>query len=213
MDVALVLAVDASGSIDDTEYAFQREAIASAFRDEHVVAAIKSVGVMAAGVMFWGDGEFPAQRIDWTIIEGSDDAEGFAQKVESNKRTVFGNTDIGSGIWAALDMLTDPRLCASRLIVNVSGDGKETIAPKRRHVATLDMARRRAEEMDVTVNALVLADEERDLASYYKQKVIVGNNAFVMSIDTYSDYASAIRKKLIREIPSQSLAQADTPEW
>ncbi|MEK1886463.1 MAG: DUF1194 domain-containing protein, partial [Phyllobacterium sp.] len=37
-DIALVVAVDGSGSITDEEYAFQKSAIAAAFRDNDVLA-------------------------------------------------------------------------------------------------------------------------------------------------------------------------------
>lgn len=40
VDVAPVLAVDGSGSINDEEYAFQKSAIAAAFRDKAVLSAI-----------------------------------------------------------------------------------------------------------------------------------------------------------------------------
>jgi Protein of unknown function (DUF1194) len=132
--------------------------------------------------------------------------EPFAREVESNQRIVDGNTDIGSGIWSALDLLSDPRLCATKSIVNVSGDGKESMAPRHRRMASLDQARLRAREMGVTVNALVVSDEEGDLASYYAKEVIVGANAFVMDIRKHADYSTAIKKKLIRELSSRAVA-------
>jgi hypothetical protein len=60
----------------------------------------------------------------------------------------------------------------------------------------------------VTINGLVVADDGGDLASYYADKVIVGSNAFVMGVSSYSEYAAAIRAKLIREISPQLSAQA-----
>ncbi|ATU91470.1 DUF1194 domain-containing protein [Phyllobacterium zundukense] len=206
VDIALVLAVDGSGSISDEEYAFQKYAIAGAFRDRDVLSALKSANTVAVSAVFWGDGEFAAQRLDWFIISGGKGAEPFARATENNQRIVFGNTDIGSGIWSALDLLSDPRLCATRSVVNVSGDGKETTAPKRRQVASLAQARLRAEHMGATVNALVIADDMGDLASYYTKRVIVGANAFVMDVRTYADYSTAIKKKLIRELSSQTVA-------
>ncbi|CAN7258867.1 DUF1194 domain-containing protein [Phyllobacterium sp. LjRoot231] len=206
VDIALVLAVDGSGSINDEEYAFQKSAIAAAFRDREVLAALRSARTVAVSAVFWGDGEFASQKLDWFIIKGGKGAEPFAQEVESSHRIVFGNTDIGSGIWTALDLLSNPKLCATRSIVNVSGDGKETMAPKRRQVASLYQARLRAKEMGVTVNALVISNEVADLASYYSTDVLVGANAFVMGIGQYSDYSAAIRRKLIRELSSQAVA-------
>jgi Protein of unknown function (DUF1194) len=206
VDIALVLAVDGSGSISDEEYEFQKFAIAAAFRDRDVLSALKSASEVAVSAVFWGDGEFAAQSLDWFFIDGGEGAEPFAREIENNRRVVFGNTDIGSGIWSALDLLSDPRLCATKSIVNVPGDGKETMAPKRRQVPSLYQARLRANRMGVIVNALVIDDDKGDLASYYAERVIVGANAFVMDIRTYADYSTAIKKKLIRELSPQAMA-------
>jgi hypothetical protein len=75
------------------------------------------------------------------------------------------------------------------------------IVPKRRqHSISLLQARRRAEEMGVTINGLVISDEEADLATYYNKRVIMGPNKFVMDIRNFEDFARAIRLKLIREL-------------
>jgi Protein of unknown function (DUF1194) len=86
-------------------------------------------------------------------------------------------------------------------------DGKETIAPKRVQIATLTMARQRAEQMGVTVNGLIAADDDGDLASYYTDEVIVGSNAFVMGVSSYSEYAAAIRG----ETDTRNLAASLSP--
>lgn len=202
VDVALVLAVDGSGSISDEEYAFQKSAIAAAFRDNTVLSAMRNAGVVAVAAVFWGDGEFPSQRLGWFIVEGGEGAEPFAREIENNQRIVFGNTGLGSAIWSALDMLSDPRLCAIRSIVDVSGDGRETLEhpERRRNAISLHQAHHRAEKAGVTINALVISDDAWDLAGYYAKYVILGPGAFAMNIRKYSDYSVAIRKKLIREL-------------
>lgn len=199
-DIALVLAVDGSGSITDDEYMFQKSAIAAAFRDDDVLAALKNAGVVAVSTVFWGDGEFSTQKLDWFVIESGNGAEPFALAMEANRRKVFGNTDIGNGMWSALDMLSDLRFCAVKTIINVSGDGKETIAPKRRQTPSLYQARQRAMKTGTTVNGLVISDEEPDLPGYYERRVILGEDAFVMEVRSFADYSAAIRKKLIREL-------------
>lgn len=198
-DVAIVLAVDGSDSIDDEEYAFQKAAISAAFRDKAVISALREAGVVAVSAVFWGDANLPTQELDWFVIDRGDGTESFAREIENNHRVVFGNTDIGNGIWSALTLLSGSSLCARTSIVDISGDGRETLGPKRSEVISLYQARRRAKQMDVTINALVVSDEG-DLASYYAKKVIVGPGAFVMDIRSYADYSDAIRKKLIREL-------------
>ncbi|WP_418314273.1 DUF1194 domain-containing protein [Phyllobacterium zundukense] len=73
-------------------------------------------------------------------------------------------------------------MCAGMSIVDISGDGLETLGSKRHHVVSLYYARKRAEQMGVTVNALVISDDGGDLARYYSKKVTIGSNSFVMNI-------------------------------
>ncbi|OCJ17992.1 hypothetical protein A6U87_03505 [Rhizobium sp. AC44/96] len=211
-DIALVLAVDGSGSITDEEYAFQKSAIADAFRDDGVLKALKDAGSVRVSAVFWGDGEFSTQKLDWFSITDGAGAEPFALAIEANHRTVFGNTDIGNGIWSALDLLSDPSFCAIKTIINVSGDGKETVAPKRRKTPSLYDARQRATAMGTIVNGLVISDEEPDLRGYYEKRVILGDDAFVMEVRSLADYAEAIRRKLMRELsPSTEVQVAQHP--
>lgn len=206
VDLALVLAVDGSGSITDAEFAFQQDAIAAALRAPDVRRAMHEAGVVALGAVFWGDGEFPVQAIGWHVVLRGTGGEALASRIENTPRLVFGNTDIGNGLWSALDMLAEPAMCAVRSVVNVSGDGIETIAPKRRRVVSLPAARERAMTMGVTVNALTVSNDVPGLASYYAGSVIAGRGAFVMDVRNNDDFAAAIKRKLIREILPQSVA-------
>lgn len=206
VDIALVLAVDGSGSITDDEFAFQKGGIAAALRSAEVRHALEAAGTVALSAVFWGDGEFASQKLEWHIVPGGLGLEAFASEIEQAPRNVYGNTDIGSGIWNALDMLADPRICAARTLINLSGDGRETIAPKRRQVASLPVARRRAREMGVTVNALTVSDEVPDLADYFTKSVIVGVGSFVMDVRSVREFAAAFRKKLVRELSPQTVA-------
>ncbi|MBB3409812.1 hypothetical protein FHT87_003731 [Rhizobium sp. BK316] len=203
-DIALVLAVDGSDSIDDSEYAFQKTAISTAFRDKSVISTLREVGVVAVAAVFWGDAGSPAQKVGWFVITEGEGAEGFAREIEDYDRLVFGNTDIGNGIWSALTMLAETDLCPRRSIIDISGDGRETLGPRRPHVISLYQARLRARQMGVAINALTVSDDGGDLASYYARKVILGSDSFVMNIKNYRDYSTALRKKLIRELASEA---------
>lgn len=205
-DVALVLAIDGSGSVTDGEYEFQKSAIAAAFRDETVISVMKGAGTVVVSAVFWGDGEFPSQNLDWFVVRDGVGAEGFARELERNERHVYGDTNIGSGLWAALDKLSEPNICAQRLVINLSGDGKETMAPKQRIKATLYQARLRTMKMGVTINALAMADDDDDLAAYYARDVVRGTGGFTMEVKSQADYALAIRRKLERELSPQVVA-------
>ena len=206
VDLALVLAVDGSGSISDSEFEFQKSAIATAIRADEVRHALQGAGIVMLSAVFWGDGEFSSQQLSWHMVVGGRNIEAFALEIETTPRHVFGNTDIGSGLWTALDMIENVGVCADRMIINISGDGKETIAPKRRQTASLSVARERATRMGVTVNALTVSDEVPDLADYYARSVITGAGSFVMDVRELGDFTTAIRRKLTREITSGMVA-------
>src|SRR4051794_252414 len=67
VDVALVLSVDASGSIDTEEFALQRDGIAGAVTDGEVLGAIKGGrhGRIAITLVEWGSPGAAAQVVDW----------------------------------------------------------------------------------------------------------------------------------------------------
>ncbi|MFO1123523.1 MAG: DUF1194 domain-containing protein [Hyphomicrobiales bacterium] len=209
-DVNLVLAVDGSSSISDSDFALQRHGIANAFRDPAVLAAMQRAGVVAVSAVFWGDSELAVQKTGWITIAGPADGERFARIIEGVHRKVLGNTGLGTGLDAALDMIEDPAACAGRSIINVSGDGRETIYPRRRRVFILpEQARARASALGVTINALVIAGREPGLPAYFTDRVITGPGSFVMAIHDLAGFSTALRRKLIREISPIAISSRD----
>src|SRR5262245_23756041 len=84
VDLALVLTAEASGSIDDAEFALQREGIASAITDPEVLAAIKSGkhGKIAVTLVEWGSPGAPVQVVRWHI-GGEERLRDFAMDVRN----------------------------------------------------------------------------------------------------------------------------------
>ena len=107
LDVALVLAIDGSSSVDGAEYQLQRHGIAKALCDPQVIAAMRQAGDVAVSVIFWGDAGQPHQKIDWFRIADSKDGDRLAQRIERMHRNVKGSTGLGTGLVAALDMIAD----------------------------------------------------------------------------------------------------------
>ncbi len=207
-DLALVLAIDSSGSIDDQDFALQQAGYATAFADRRVQAALAEAGVVDVAVVFWGDEEMEPQILPWHRIADPDDATGLAAAIIGTPRRVTGDTGIGRGLWTALDHLDDGEVCAARRIINVSGDGKESFGPKPRHHLPLAFARARAKAMGVTINGLAISVDEAGLETWYRDQVIVGPGAFVMATDSFGDFGEAITRKLAREIALPVLAAA-----
>jgi hypothetical protein len=65
------------------------------------------------------------------------------------------------------------------------------------------MAQAMAEARGVTVNGLAILNDDPGLATWYRDNVIAGRGAFVITASDYSDFAAAILDKLLREIEHQ----------
>ena len=162
-DVALVLAVDSSGSIDDGEFALQLDGFAAAFRHPVVLDAIALTGRVDLAAVFWGDPGAPVQIVPWHMIESRADAARFADRLATMPRHTYGGTGLGNGVQAALNLLSDPSRCALRSVINVSGDGRATTSKAIQRAAPpgatnqetlLAHANRLAGRRGVTINGL-----------------------------------------------------------
>ena len=199
-DTALVLAIDGSGSIDEADYALQMQGYAAAFRSREVQFALRMAGVVDVAVVLWGDGDMSAQILPFQRIVDAAGAEQLAVEMEGMTREVTGNTGLARGIEVALDILSEPGVCALRKIVDVSGDGRQMHMRMRHPVATLAELRQRAEAMGVTINALAIETDDDGLAEYFESRVTVGQTAFVIPIMSMRDFGDAIIEKLQREL-------------
>jgi Protein of unknown function (DUF1194) len=200
VDLKLALAVDASGSVDTEEYALQLSGIAAGFRDPDVRRAIRSgpAKAIAVNLLVWAEPQVPKDMTGWFIIASDGDAENFARIVEAFPRRQTGATAIGEGIASALRSIATSGITAPREVVDVSGDGRESVA--REFTVLVDQARAMALSRGVVVNGLAIQNEVGDLADYYRKNVQTGPESFVMAAKTYQDFAEAMRLKLLREI-------------
>ncbi|MCR9220558.1 MAG: DUF1194 domain-containing protein [Alphaproteobacteria bacterium] len=200
VDLELVLAVDASYSIDNREFRLQMDGIAAAFRDPEVQAAIASgpIGAIAVALVVWAEPTIPKDPGPWMALRGPADAEAFAASVERFPRRVSGGTGIGSGVAFAARWMGRNGYEGTRKVIDVSGDGRET--PAREFVVQLPQARAMADALGVTINGLAILNEDTKLDGWYREHVITGFGAFVMSAATLDHFAEAMRRKLIREI-------------
>ena len=203
VDLELVLAIDASSSVDGAEWSLQMQGYSAAIRDPRVQKAIRSGPTrrIALAALVWADATLPKWASDWFVLSTPADAERFAQFMAALPREPQGGTGIGSGIAAAIRMLDRNGLEAPRQVVDVSGDGRET--PAREVVVMMPQARAMARARGVTVNGLAILNEDADLAFWYRDNVIAGQGSFVIPAADFHDFADAILRKLIREIEHQ----------
>jgi hypothetical protein len=206
-DLELVLAVDASSSVDIGDYALQLRGIANAFRDREVQEAISggSSGRIAVTLVIWAEPGFDKLKTGWHSIATGAEAEAFAKLVETLPRRQFGGTGIGEGIETSLAELASNGIEASRQVIDVSGDGRESASGS---ATLLPDARRMARERNVIINGLAITQEDPDLVDYYDQNLRAGPGSFVIRANTFLDFADAMKIKLLREISGARMADA-----
>ncbi len=195
-DLALAFALDVSGSVDVYEHKLQREGLATALLDPDVVAAVSAQpGGVALMAYEWSDARQQTQIAAWRLVRDSTGLEAVAAEVLAAPRSASSATAIGPAV-AFGALLIDYGTKCSRRVIDVSGDGKHNNG-FRPHVA-----REMPVMQGVTVNALVIEGAEPGVLDYYVTHVISGSGAFVEIASGYEDYAAAIRRKLLREIPT-----------
>jgi hypothetical protein len=197
VDLALVLAVDASGSVDQTRFELQKQGYAAAFRHPRVVAAIQSGPTQSIAVimMQWTGPAQQVTAVPWTRISDTASANGLADAIARSPRVLFsGGTSISGAIDTAMALLFDNPYKAARRVVDISGDG----ANNRGRAPSA--ARDEAVRAGVGINGLPILTLEPDLDHYYEQNVIGGPGAFMIAAKSYETFADAILKKLIAEI-------------
>jgi hypothetical protein len=202
-NMTLVLAIDATGSIRDDEYALQLAASAGAILDPQVIQAMAEIGGVAVGAVIWADSAVAVQTLDFVRISDHESAHRFATMLASQPRLVSGNTDRGYGISAALYLVADPNNCASYNVIDVSGDGRETMYSSRRTPSLL-VARHRAEDMGVIINSLAISTLDMHLATYYRDNVISGPASFVIETTSFDGSGDAMQQKLLKEVGGYS---------
>ena len=152
-DVALVLAIDVSGSVDDHRFELQREGIAAApERDEVATAVLGGVNqAIEIAVVEWAEEQ--QLVVPWTVLRGRDDLNALATRLRGASRSwLHTKTDPGGGIAAARRLFAGQPLVSLRQIIDVSGDGRQNTG----EVPTAE-ARDAAVSHGVTVNGLPIA--------------------------------------------------------
>ena len=211
VDLALVLAVDSSSSVNYGEFSLQMSGLADAFRDRAVLNAIEAAAPngIAVTLVQWSSPDRQSQDFGWTEVRDAAPAEAVARLIDRTPRLSGAG---GTAISAALDFslrLFDG-VAAARRVIDVSGDGRNNMGSSKIASSALPVSVRAA-AAGVTVNGLAILNEDPALDLYYRSHVIVGADAFVLIADDYEDFGRAIRLKLITEISGAPMALLAAP--
>jgi len=197
VDLNLVLAVDASGSVDNSRFQLQKEGYAAAFRNPRVLAAIRAGDqrAIAVSMVQWTGPTLHVVTVPWTLVSDQRSAATLATAIALAPRRIFGGgTSLSGAIDYGVIVLTASPYRATRRIIDISGDGSNN------NGRSPAQARDEAVKMGIRINGLPILTLEPELDQYYRQFVIGGPGAFVIAARNYDQFADAILRKLIAEI-------------
>ncbi len=195
-DLALVLAVDVSGSVDSREYRTQMDGLSAALRDGIVADALVDQKASLTLIQ-WSGTSRQRQTLPWTPIASHADVDALADRIAADPRLWRNySTAIGEALTLSMHTLEEVTHCR-RKVIDVSGDGisNEGEPPPSRHA--------QMRERGITVNGLAIETDEADLTAYFFENLIVGEGAFVITANGFKDYPEQIRRKLQRETTKQ----------
>jgi hypothetical protein len=207
VDLELVLLADASRSIDDDEIRFQRRGYATAITDRAVVAAIMNGYDKRIAVTYveWGDETSQEVVVPWTIIDGPGSAADFAARLLAAPRLASGMNAIGSAIAVAQALIENNDIDGHRRVIDFSGDSANNFGG-----VPIAVARGAALASDIVINGLAVLclkcsgpPVSYDLATAFKEFIIGGPGAFVVTADGSASFAGAVRRKFLLEIAGQ----------
>ncbi|WP_420393809.1 DUF1194 domain-containing protein [Acuticoccus sp.] len=216
----LVLAVDVSWSMDIDEQRLQREGYVAAMRDPEVVATIGRGDWQRIAVTYveWAGVDLQRTVVPWTIVDGPASANTFADMLDAAAIGRMRRTSI-SGALAHGALLFDNGIDGMRRVIDVSGDGPNNMG------SPVTNARDAVVAQGITVNGLPIMIKDanpggffsiENLDQYYKDCVIGGFGAFMITVTDPAQFEEAIRRKIILEIaaatPRIVPAQFGTPE-
>lgn len=200
----LVLAFDVSASVNDAEFELQRAGTAAALSDPAVRAAVRDTpGGIAIAVVQWSSVRQQAEAIGWSRLIDDAALEAYARAVaEMPRRLSGGGTMIHGGLDFAAAMFADAPVAGRRRVIDLSANGIADDQEKMRR------SRHRILEKGILINGLAIEEDDKRLTRYFRETVIGGPGAFVVTADDFDDFEKAMRIKLLREIRPPPIAAA-----
>jgi hypothetical protein len=204
VDLSLVLAVDASGSVNMYRFELQKRGYVAALRNPRVIGAMLSGGTrsIAITMMQWTGPFLQREVLPWTHVKDEASVSSAAKIIEMSPRLLFGGgTSISGAIDYSMTMFARSPFKSERQVIDISGDGKNNggRSPAR--------ARDEAVAAGVTINGLPILAVEPDTGDHYRDFVIGGPGAFMVAAERFEDFGDAILKKMIIEIADTGRSQ------
>ena len=204
VSLELVLMADATGSIDNDEIRFQRLGYATAITDPAVIDAIvhSGYGNIALTYVEWAD--FLSQDIvvPWTVIDSAESAKAFADALLAPPRRAYGRNAIGAALLTGKQLIENNEFQGLRAVIDLSADSANNW-----NGPSIPDAREEVLSAGITINGLAVLCRRcsgqpisYDLEAAFRDQIIGGPGAFVVTAENAETFASAVRRKLILEI-------------
>ena len=196
VDLALVLAIDVSGSVNTERYELQRRGYAEAFASNEVISAIAAGEnhAIAVTLVEWSGAGHQRQMIGWTLVYDTASAQAFGSAIAETPRAFSDWTSISAALDYAVGLFHDADVEPLRRVIDISGDGINN------NGRSITEARDAAIAEGIVVNGLPILTEYPTLDAYYRDNVIGGSGAFAVAVDDFQGFGAAILSKLVREI-------------
>ncbi|WP_198032718.1 DUF1194 domain-containing protein [Mesorhizobium sp. WSM2561] len=208
VDVAIVLAADMSGSINQIEATLQRESYAAALESSTVLKVIKEGmhGKIAVTFVEWSSRGSLKTRLDWTVLSDANDASAIAEAIRKKSQGQYrdphsAKTSISYAIDVSVDAFDKLPVPTLRRVIDISGDGTNNDG------SSLEESRQRALQKAIVINGLPIGAEVENgetTSEYYERHVIGGAGSFIIPADSSAEFQWAIINKLVREVSSIS---------
>jgi hypothetical protein len=196
-DLALVMAVDVSSSVNDARFTLQRDGVAMALESQAMLDAIAAGRrqTIELAIVEWSEDQ--QVLVGWTIIHSRADLSAVANTLRTGERPHVGwKTNVGGGIAKAVALFDSAPLLADRKVIDVSGDGQQNAGK-----LAAEGARDAAIALDITINGLpITSGDEPEVDRWYKDHVIGGTGAFMVVATGHDSFSDAIRMKLSLEV-------------
>lgn len=192
--LALALALDVSSSVDEREYALQRDGLAAALMSEDVVTAITRDGPIALAIYEWSGRRQSVLVQDWVLLGSVADISAVSQRLLGTQRSFRRfPTALGYALGFGASLLQRAPVC-ERKVIDVSGDGVTNDGFGPFH------AYKHFPFEGVTVNGLAVLGADPAVVEHFEFEVLHGPGAFLEAAEGYEGYRRAMERKLFREI-------------
>ena len=224
VDLALVLLIDDSGSIDDQETQMQRSGYADAFRDSQIIDAMTrgpNQSIAVSVVLFTDQ---VSVKIPWKVVDSKASAESLANQIERIPRIMGSATHIAQGVEYSINHISRCPYDFFASTIDLSADGSDNqhasvdgvaliagilgavtgvnvslpSGPDPVGARKLSELRNYANSRGITINCIAI--EDPSLRGYFSQYVMAGPNAFTVFAPNFRAFTDAIQRKLLREI-------------